>query len=72
MFKITKQEEKVLIDSQSNNITIDDVLAFIEKNGYGYESEIKRCIDESKWHNRNKMMNTVNRRKAMYERLSKL
>lgn len=62
----------MLTDSKSNNITIDDVLAFIKVNGYIYESEIKDCIDESKWHNRNKMMNIVNRRRVMYERLAKL
>lgn len=69
---INKNEESTLKDTLPKNITIDDVLEFIKKNGFLYESEVKRCIDESKLNNRNKMMNIVNKRRLMYERLSKL
>ena len=71
MFKIIKQEEKVLIDSQSNNITIDDVLAFIEKNGEVYSYRIMKALE--KFDNRGiAVEDVIAENRNMYERLAKL
>lgn len=59
-------------DSKTKSISIDSVLEFIRKNGHLYEDEINKCLCEAKESDRNKMMRIVNKRRSMYERLSKL
>lgn len=58
--------------NNDKEITIDDVLDFIRMNGIIYESQIKECLVEAKNSDRSKMNRIVNRRRSMYERLSKL
>lgn len=72
---ITYEELACSNENNTNNnkeITIDDVLDFIRMNGIIYESQIKECLVEAKNSDRSKMNRIVNRRRAMYERLSKL
>lgn len=59
-------------NKNTKEITIDDVLEFIKNNGHLYEDEINKSIIEAKENDRSKMMRIVNRRRSMYERLSKL
>lgn len=72
---ITYKELACSEESSNKNtkeITIDDVLEFIKNNGHLYEDEINKSIIEAKENDRSKMMRIVNRRRSMYERLSKL
>lgn len=72
---ITYRELACSNENNANNdkeITIDDVLDFIRMNGIICESQIKECLVEAKNSDRSKMMRIVNRRRSMYERLSKL
>ena len=59
-------------NKNTKEITIDDVLEFIKNNGHLYEDEINKSIIEAKENDRSKTMRIVNRRRSMYERLSKL
>ena len=53
------------------NVTIDDVLDFIEKNGEVYNYRIKKAL--SKFDNRGASVEEiVSKKRSMYERLSKL
>lgn len=57
---------KTLDDKESLNFVLD----FIKANGYLYEKEIKDCLEESKTISQIKRI--VDKKRNMYERLSKL
>lgn len=68
---INKNEESILKDTQPKNITIDDVLEFIEKNGEVYSYKIMKALE--KFDNRGvSVEDVVSENRNMYERLSKL
>lgn len=55
----------------TKEITIDEVLKFIEENGKVYNYKIKKALEN--FENRGTPIEEiVNRRRSMYERLSKL
>lgn len=57
--------------NSSKEVTIDDVLKFIEENGEVYNHKIKKALE--KFENRGTSIEEiVSRRRSMYERLSKL
>lgn len=71
---VTYRELACSNENNTNNakeITIDDVLKFIEENGEVYNHKIKKALE--KFEDRGTSIEEiVSRKRSMYERLSKL